>query len=174
MPAPKGHPMWGNPLNPKKYTPEEFWIAFTEYIDWCDKNPVMINEQSKMPQRLPSNYNKETYGPIKNFLKQVTQIPAQRAYSIEGFCNYADISIQTFYNYESEEYNKDDKTFFEVCKRVRQVIDEQHFTGGMAGTFNANIVTRKLGLKENMSVDVKKEQPLFPDVPKNDSNQQTS
>lgn len=163
MAAPKGHPMWGNPLNPKKYTPTELWDKAIEYFEWCDNNPIMSVEQTKMPQRLDSSMMK-TMKPamIKAFLKQTIDMPLQRAYSIEGFTNFANISYQTFLNYESDDYNKDDKTYFEVCTRMRKIIDDQHFTGGMAGTFNSNIVTRKLGLadKKEMEVNTKVEQDL--------------
>ena len=163
MGAPKGHPMWGNPLNPKKYTPIELSEIAQQYFTWCDKNPIHIVEQSKMPQRLPTNYDKKIHGTIKNFTQQTVKLPYTRAYSIEGFCNFADMNKQTFYNYESDDYNKDDKTYLDVCTRIRQIIDDQHFTGGMAGTFNANIVTRKLGLADKKDV-VNTIQPLFPDV----------
>lgn len=164
MAAPKGHPKWGNPLKPKKYTPTQLWEIAQEYFTWCDKNPIYTVEQSKMPQRLPSNYNKAIHGTIKNFTQQIVKLPQPRAYSIEGFCTFADMDKVTFYNYESDDYNKDDKTYFNVCLRVRQIIDDQHFTGGMAGTFNANIVTRKLGLADKNIQTLNIEQPLFPDV----------
>jgi len=145
MPAPKGHPLWGNPIKPKLYTSEGLWDKFVEYTNWADKNPIMVPEQSKMPQRLPAGYNKETHGPIKNFLKQTISLPHTRAYSIEAFCNFANISLQTFYNYLKCE---NDKTYVEICTRIKQIIDAQHLEGGLAGTFNANIVAMKLGLKQ--------------------------
>lgn len=149
MAAPKGHPLWGNPLNVKKYTPEEFWEGAVGYFNWCIDNPIMVYEQSKMPQRLPANYNKKTHGPIKNFTKQIIEIPRKRAFSVEGLCNYLDIHIQTFLNYESK---KGYETYFEVVKRVRQIINTQHFEGGMAGVFHSLIVIRKLGLAERTDI----------------------
>ena len=146
-PAPKGHPLWGNPLNPKKYTPEELWEGACEYFDWCKKNPLKIIEQTKMPQRLPSNYKKETHGSIKNFTKQTIELPHQRAYSIEGLCVYLNMTTQTFFNYSKESGYE---TYFDICTHIRQIINSQHFEGGMGGIFNANIVTRKLGLSENV------------------------
>jgi len=143
--APKGHPLWGNPLNPKKYTPEEFWEGSCKYFDWSNKNPIKIIEQAKMPQRLPSNYKKEIHGSIKNFTKQTIDLPHTRAYSIERLCVFLDISRETFYNYLKK---KGYETYFDISKRIKDIIDSQHFEGGMSGTFNANIVTRKLGLAE--------------------------
>ena len=144
-PAPKGHILWGNPRKPKKYTPEKLWDKFLEYKEWADNNPIMVIEQSKMPQRLPNNYDKTIHGSIKNFTQQTIKLPHPRAYSIEMFSVFANMSDETFLNYEKKEGYE---TYFGICKRIRKIIDSQHFEGGMAGVFNANIVTRKLGLKE--------------------------
>jgi hypothetical protein len=146
MAAPKGHPIWGNPRKPKKYTPDELWEGAISYFEWCNKNPIMVQEQSKMPQRL-SDKMALSMKPsmIKKFLNQTVDLPHERAYTIEGLCIHLNISRETFDNYSK---SKGYETYFDVCKRVREIIDNQHFTGGMAGIFNANIVTRKLGLKE--------------------------
>jgi hypothetical protein len=152
MAAPKGHPLWGNPLKPKKYTPEQFWEGACEYFQWCEDNPIMVIEQSKMPQRLDASLAK-TLKPsqIKGFMKQTIELPHNRAYSIERLCIYLNITRETFDNYsKSEGY----ETYFDICKRIREIIDSQHFEGGMAGTFNANIVTRKLGLIDKQQSDV--------------------
>lgn len=143
MPAPKGHPLWGSPLNIKKYTPDEFWNKFLEYKEWADKNPLMIIEQTKMPQRIPSNYDRLKHGSIKGFLKQTIPLPHPRAYSIEAFCAFANINRSTFYNYESKDGYE---TYFNTSKRIKDIIDSQHFEGGMAGVFNSNLAARKLGL----------------------------
>lgn len=153
MAAPKGHPLWGNPCKPKKYTPEQYWKGACDYFEWCDENPIIVVEQSKMPQRLDASLAK-TLKPsqIKGFMKQTIELPHQRAYSIEGLCIFLNIDMQTYYNYasNSETY----KTYFDISTRIKNIIDNQHFIGGMAGTFNAGIVTRKLGLAEKTQSDV--------------------
>jgi len=98
---------------------------------------------------------------IKAFLKQTVEMPLQRAYSIEGLSNYINIDPDTFSNYSNKEGYE---TYFGICTRIRKIIDDQHFTGGMAGTFNAGIVTRKLGLAEKKEVDLSMDIPLFPDI----------
>ncbi len=168
MPAPKGHTKWGNPLKPKKYTPNTLWKKACEYFEWCDNNPVMVVEQTRMPQKLNANMiSKLKPAQVKAFMKQTIELPHQRAYSIEGLCIHLNMAYQTFLNYESK---KGYETYFEVCLRIRNIIDNQHFEGGMAGTFNANIVTRKLGLTEKQDVNIQTEQPLFPDVPEDNGN----
>lgn len=129
MPAPKGHPLWGNPIKPKLYTPEGLWDKFVEYIDWSDANPIVSEDFIK--------------GGMAAGEKVL--VNHSRAYSIERFCVFANMSDDTFSNYEKKEGYE---TYFGVCKRIRKIIDSQHFEGGMAGVFNANITTRKLGLKE--------------------------
>jgi hypothetical protein len=149
MPAPKGHPLWGNPCKPKKYSPGKLWEGSLKYFEWCDENPIMVTEQTKMPQRLDASMMK-TMKPamIKQFLKQVVELPHQRCYSIEGLSLFLDINPDTFYTYAKLE------TYSEICTRIKHIINTQHFEGGMAGTFNANIVTRKLGLIDKSQSDV--------------------
>ena len=107
MAAPKGHPLWGNPLNPKKYTPEGIWDKFVEYKEWNDANPIMVVEQSKMPQRIPTNYK----GSLKKFLSQLIYLPHPRPLSIERFCIFANITRETF----------DPKTPLYICASSRTI-----------------------------------------------------
>jgi len=126
-PAPKGHPLWGNPLNPKKYTPTQLWDGACNYFQWCDDNPILKVEQTKLPQKLDAQMMK-TMKPamIKAFLKQTVEMPLQRAYSIEGLSNYLNIDPDTFSNYSNKEGYE---TYFGICTRIRKIIDDQHFTG---------------------------------------------
>lgn len=135
MVAPKGHPIWGNPKNKKTYTPEELWNKFIEYTEWVEKNPWYKNDFIK---------SGENAG-------QVVKLEIQRPYSIEEFCNHAEISTQTFFNYSKRDGYE---TYFDICSRIKQIIDAQHFSGGMVNVFNSNIVTRKLGLTEKTEAKV--------------------
>jgi len=147
-PAPKGHPLWGDPRKPKKYSPEELWTGALDYFKWADENPWLMVEQSKMPQKLSE---KMALGMkpsmVKAFLKQTVELPKQRPYSIEALCLHLNISRETFDNYSK---TKGYETYFDVCRAIRDIIDRQHLEGGMVGAFNANIVTRKLGLQEKI------------------------
>lgn len=148
MPAPKGHPLWGNPLKPKKYSPGEFWERACAYFEWCDANPWQKVEQKKGNTVVPKG-TKLTQKTLREMLNGTASLPTQRPYSIEGLCSFLNINLQTFYNYESREGYE---TYFDVCARIRQIIDNQHFEGGMVGAFNSNIVMRKLGLAEKQEV----------------------
>lgn len=148
-PAPKGHAKWGNPLKPKKYTPEQLWDGACNYFEWVDKHPWKKIEQKKGSTVISAKSDvKLSRKAIAGFIA----IPTQRPYTIEGLCNFLDINLQTFINYsERENY----ETHFDVCARIRQIIDTQHFEGGMVGAFNSNIVTRKLGLVEKQEIQNK-------------------
>lgn len=140
--APIGHVKWGNPVKPKLYEPQDFWDKCCEYFEWVDDNPWMKNEAIKSGERVG----------------EIIQIPTQRPYSIEGLCNYLDMSVQTFDRYSKE---VDYETYWGVSLRVREIIDNQHFEGGMVGAFNANIVTRKLGLADKQEVNNKNPQTVI-------------
>lgn len=158
MPAPKGHPLWGNPRKPKKYTPKRLWEFALDYFTWCDKHPIMVIEQAKMPQRLTDSMVKSIKPSlIKSFMKQVVELPRPRAYSIEGLCLHLNISRSSFDRYSSgEEY----KTYWDTCRAIKDIIDRQHFEYGMSNVFNAGIVTRKLGLADKKELSGENGEPI--------------
>jgi len=128
MPAPKGHPMWNNPKNVKLYTPEELWDEAEKFFGWCKENPwIKVDFKGKDAERV--------------------EIPVERPYSVAALCNWLNISDETFRNYEK---GKGYESYFGVSARIKRIIDTQYFEGGMVGAFNANIVSRKLGLAEKI------------------------
>lgn len=110
-------------------SPEQLVNSCNEYFDWCIENP--LKEQL-------------TYHAQGVITK--TEGNKMRPFTLEGLCNFIDISVETFKNYEK------DKDFFGVTKRVRQIIDNQQFEGASAGFLNPNIIARKLGLTEKQDV----------------------
>ena len=157
MPAPKGHPLWGNPLKPKKYTPEQLWKGACEYFRWVDENPWKIVEQKKAVTRI-TNAMAETLpsDEIEKLTNPIAEIPKQRPYTIEAMCRYLNISPDTFENYSKAVGYE---TYFGTCRAIKEIINSQHLEGGMVGAFNSNIVTRKLGLAERYSGDINLNMP---------------
>ena len=141
MPAPKGHERWGNPINPKKYTPEKLWVKAIEYFDWVEDNP--LHER-------------------KAFMFQgiivTDDAPKMRAMTVKGFCIFADISEVTFYSYEKDE------TFLNIITRIREIIYEQKFTGAAAELLNPNIIARELGLSDKIDNKLSGEVKTTPNV----------
>jgi len=104
-------------------TPKALIEACNEYFKWCHDNPLLEE---------------------KVFQHQGRPVPAEirriRPFTLEGLCNYIDISLATFKTYEARE------DFNATTARIRQIIDNQQFEGVAAGLLNANIIARKLGL----------------------------
>ncbi len=109
-------------------TPQELAEAANEYFEFIEQNP--FKEQDFRG-------------------KDATQVSINRMrpMTIEGLCNTLEINRQTFYNYEK---NPD---FFDICSRIRQIIETQQFEGAAAGFLNANIISRKLGLSEKQELN---------------------
>ena len=67
---------------PRAYTPEALDAKFEEYVEWVKANPVYINKVSA---------------------GEIIPVPTQRPLTLVGFCQFAGISRQNFYEYESRE-----------------------------------------------------------------------
>ena len=161
MPAPKGHPRWGNPLKPCKYSAETLWEGASNYFDWVDENPWYINEQLKQKPSIPKG-SELTGEEIKDIINPIVKIPTARPYSIEGLCTFLNINRDTFNNYSNDEK---DKTKVVICSRIKNIIDTQHFEGGVTGAFDSGIILRKLGLvdKKDFTSDGEQIQAIIVD-----------
>jgi DNA-packaging protein gp3 len=147
MPAPKGHPRWGNPLNPKKYTPEKLWDKALEYFDWADENPYMKLEQKKGSTNIPKSVDLSQIKNINEMFSPIVEIPTKRPYTLIGFCVFANISHHTFCSYE-----KETETFLPICNAIREIVEENMFEGGLVGAYEKVLVARKLGLVEKHDI----------------------
>lgn len=103
--------------------PEELLEQANEYFEWVQNNPMIeVDFRGKDADQV--------------------HLPKMRPFSLEGLCNYVDIALNTFKEYEKR------KDFLPVTTRIRQIIDMQQFEGASAGFLNANIIARKLGLTD--------------------------
>lgn len=109
----------------KKYNPEELNKGCNEYFEWCVDNP--FKEQQ-----------------LFHYQGIITKAEANkmRPFTIHGLCNFLDIVVNTFKNYEK------DKDYLTVTTHARQIIYNQKFEGAAAGFLNPNIIARDLGLSE--------------------------
>ena len=153
MSAPKGNQFWK--LRSKDGR-DRIWKdadslleACYEYFQQCDDNPWEKNDILR---------SGENAG-------KVVRIPAQRPYTKAGLCVFLGIAENTWENYK-ENSGED---FLRVLTHVEQVIKANQLEGATVGAYNPSIVARLLGLKER-TVNENYEQPLFPDVSKDDSN----
>lgn len=112
-------------------TPEDLSNIANEYFEWCEDNPIMRAETVTFQ------------GSGSTF-----EVPILRPFSIEGFCNYADIAVQTFIDYSNR------KDFIDITTRIKQIIYNQQFDGASTNLLNASIIARKLGLKDSSEIDL--------------------
>lgn len=133
-------------------TPELLWEAACEYFQWCDENPWTTNKaiQKVVPVKRNKGKKVET---INEELTQREVIPTERPYSLSGFCIYVDASSMWWRNFKEQCKNNKDEDFLIVITRVEEIIRTQQFEGACVGAFNANIISRTLGLADKQEVD---------------------
>jgi hypothetical protein len=135
--------------------------AAQEYFDFVDSTPF-------------SNYE---WRNTATGLKKVT-VPIRRPYSVGGmmlFFGTCDGYLSTFQADREREIrnpatSKEDIAkamhFIAIIQWIRSCVREQKFDGAVVGHFNANIISRDLGLVdrvENTNVDKKSVADVFPD-----------
>lgn len=159
MAAPKGHKYWmfrNKHGRNYKYTPESMWNEFVAYAQWLEENPLC--EAVLVPRGIKT---KDENGKEKIIHK--TAMPKIRAMTIQGFCIFADMDSSTY------ERSRTREDFKEVMALIDNIIRTQKFEGAAAGMLNPSIIARDLGLVDKKEQTVI-EQPIFPDVPTDNSN----
>ena len=134
MGAPKGNKFWQ--LRSKHgrdklfATPELLWEAACEYFEWCEENPWYKKEAVKSGDMAGT----------------IISIPTARPYTLQGLCRYLNCSTEYLKHFEAN--NIDSEDFMPIITRIREAIYQQKFEGASVGVFNANIITRDLGLAD--------------------------
>lgn len=117
--------------------PEDLLNACNDYFEWCINNPL----KEQVLQKRKINRDEEVI--------EKHTIDKMRAYTLEGMCNFLDISVDGFKLYEKR------KDFVAVTTRARQIIYNQKFEGAASGFLNPNIIARDLGLSDKKELDHK-------------------
>ncbi|MDR1590226.1 MAG: DNA-packaging protein [Oscillospiraceae bacterium] len=87
---------------PRKYkTPEELWEKWLEYRDFCDNQMVLTHDFS-----------------AKNSEFVSAELRRAITYTIEGFCDYLDLSRASYYDYYCN-----NKRFADVATRIREICE---------------------------------------------------
>ena len=110
---------------PRAYTPEALDAKFEEYVEWVKANPRYSNKASA---------------------GEIIAVPAQRPLTLVGFCQFAKISRQNFYEYESRE------EFSDLLTHVRVAIEADQLEGALCGQYDSGIVARVLHLADRQDV----------------------
>ena len=110
---------------PRAYTPEALEAKFEEYAEWVKANPRYSNKVSA---------------------GEIIAVPTQRPLTLVGFCQFAKISRQNFYEYESRE------EFSDLLTHVRVAIEADQLEGALCGQYDSGIVARVLHLADRQDV----------------------
>jgi hypothetical protein len=134
MAAPEGNEYWK--LRSKDgrdkifETPEHLLDACNEYFEWVQNNPLKSSEVVK----------------YKDYAELI-EVPKMRPMTIEGLCNFIDISVKCWRNY------KERQDFIPITTRVEQIIYNNKFEGAASGFLNPNIIARDLGLQDKQQTE---------------------
>jgi hypothetical protein len=121
-------------------SPELLREAANEYFAWCEDNPLLETKA----------FAHEGY--VSNH-----EIPKKRVYQLVGFLRYVGASERYLHSFEKNIRDSNDpqlEGFLEVLEYIRTCIHEQKFEGAASGFFNANLISRDLGLVDKRETEV--------------------
>lgn len=110
-------------------SPTILWEACVEYFEATDQRKWV---------------RKDWVGKDAIEVERETDTP----YTLTGLFVFLDIDRKTWDLYRNRE------DFIPVVTRVEQIMYTQKFEGATVGAFNANIIARDLGLKDNTQTDI--------------------
>ena len=157
MAAPKGNQFWklrSEHGREKLFaTPDLLWDAACQYFNWCDGHPWYKVQPARSSQ---PDYYKEGEEPKRP--EKLIKIPQVIPYTLSGLTLFLDASERYWTNFRSETHkklkdnplDKLSNDFMQVIERVETIIKTQKLTGAAVGAFNANIISRELGMADRV------------------------
>lgn len=128
----------GRPLH---YTPEELAGKFAEFVEWAQTHPVKVEKHTRRSGTENSSSEDKT-----------EYIP--RLISVVMFLNWLG-ETKNWWTKLSDGVNGEE--FFTLKERITQYCFEYQYARAASNQFNANIVARYLGLKDQQEVEQKVE-----------------
>lgn len=124
---------------PRKFTPERFRAVFEEYRRWAKSTPIYVSKVSA---------------------GQTISVPCERPLTLTGFCRFAEISRESFYNYEAK------PEFSELLTFIREAIEADQLDGALVGVYDSSIAARVLRLadRQDITTNGKEIQPSGPAI----------
>lgn len=136
MAAPKGNRFavdLENFRKPKAYTPDQWSDVFVKYLESIEDKV----------------WNKKEAIKSGDMVGKLIDVPTVSPPTIRAFCVFANVSHQTFLNYESREgYDE----YFELTTRMRDVIESAQLEGALVMAYSQNIVARLQGLADKKEI----------------------
>lgn len=118
---------------------EDLWQAACEYFAWMEARPQY--------EARPFQYK----GSVT-----LIRIPKRRPYTLKGLLIFLNISIYVWGVYKQDR----GPAYAYVCEQIGNVIYQQKFEGAAVDLFNASIIARDLGLKEQQEISTPDSNPL--------------
>lgn len=119
--------------------------AAYEYFQWNQENAWHKNEAIKSGDRCGD----------------LIEVPTERPLTIYGLTQFWGVSKNYLEQFEKA-LPEGEKDFSGVIEFIRDVIYRQKFEGAVVGAFNANIISRELGLADRSEHTGKDGSPLLP------------
>jgi hypothetical protein len=113
-------------------TPEALWQAACEYFEATDERKWT---------------KKDWVGKDATLVTRETDTP----YTLRGLCIFLDVNSGYWSEFKATNRAKE-LDFTEIITRIEDVIYNQKFEGASVGAFNASIIARDLGLKEQTDI----------------------
>lgn len=127
---------------PLKYTPKQLAEKFVEYVKWVDEHPIRLKTIETSTSTQGNTYGKES----------ADEKP--RLVSIEGFCVWLGESKNWWIKLDNPEAKHKDE-FFTLKTKIREYCEQYQKEMASSGVFNANIISRLLGLADRQQVEGK-------------------
>ena len=123
------NPLVGRPLH---FTPKQLAEKFEEYVHWCEDNEMEIEEKQK--------------GIVGNgYVDKSTKNYKQRLVSVHGFLVFIG-KTKRWWSQLSE--GKQGEKFSYLKESITEYCEDYQKEMAAAGVFNANIISRLLGLAD--------------------------
>lgn len=122
---------------PFKYTAEQLKQKYADYLDFMSTQFDIKMDYVKSGDRAGE--------PIRIELPKIK--------SIEGFCLYANIDGQTFYNYCNAESDNIDTLLFDTATHIRRELLEYRKSLGLNNIINPNLLMAIDGIKQVVDVN---------------------
>lgn len=127
---------------PLKYTPKQLAEKFVEYVNWEKEHPIRIKVTETSTSAQGNTYGKES----------VEEKP--RLVSIEGFCIWLGEARAWWTQLDNPDAKHRDE-FSTVKAKIREYCEKYQKEMASSGLFNANIISRLLGLADRQQVEGK-------------------
>lgn len=139
VPFSKGNQLWRQVKTPGRIrefsSPEDLWSRACEYFEWASANPILKRDVKVVDKEL-----------------QDVDLPLAIPFTMGGLCVFLGINDAYFRNFKQDK-TKCTEAFSTVISQIEKIVYEQKFSGAAAGIFNANIISRDLGLVDKQQTE---------------------